>query len=262
MRQRAHRRVPDRRHPAARPQHLHLTGPGTAPAGRCSIGRDCDGRRGGATAARGRHQLRRGVGWYAPAGIRPRRRKAPRAAEERSSETMRMRHRAGTAVAALALAAASAGTALATECEHDENFLTTFHQGGMAEIAAGKDAARHAVLRCTKETGEVLVADHTRLDDQLRALAKRLNVSLPSSTTPEQQQEMKDITKRAGTRGYDTAWLKAQETAHVATLKLMDDEISGGKDREVREDARKARPYIARHLDLVRDCVRKSPGKS
>ncbi|MCC3771523.1 DUF4142 domain-containing protein [Streptomyces sp. UNOC14_S4] len=171
---------------------------------------------------------------------------------------MRMRHRTGTAVAALALAAASAGTALATECEHDENFLTTFHQGGMAEIAAGKDAARYAMLRCTRETGEVLVTDHTRLDNQLRTLAKRLNVTLPSSTTPEQQQEIKDIGKRAGTRGYDTAWLKAQETAHVATLKLMDDEVSGGKDRDVRAAAREARPYIERHLKLVRDCSRKS----
>ncbi|MGW1077888.1 DUF4142 domain-containing protein [Streptomyces sp. NPDC002537] len=169
---------------------------------------------------------------------------------------MRMRYRAMTALAAAALAAASAGTALATECEHDETFLTTFHQGGMAEIAAGKDAARHAVVRCTKDAAAVLVTDHTKLDEQLKALAKRLNVTLPGSITPEQQQEMKDIMQRAGTRNYDKMWLKAQETAHVAVLKLMDDEISGGKDRDVQAEARKARPYIARHLDIVRDCMR------
>ncbi|MEU2872608.1 DUF4142 domain-containing protein [Streptomyces olivoreticuli] len=170
---------------------------------------------------------------------------------------MRMRHRAGTAVVALALATAAAGTALATDCEHDEAFLTAAHQGNMAEIAAGKDAGRHAVMRCTKETGEVIVSDHTRMDESLRALAKRLKVTLPAATTAEQQQEMKDIQKRAGTRDYDKVWLKAQETGHVQVLKLIDGEVKTGKDQEVQEAARAARPFVAHHLDLVRDCMRR-----
>ncbi|MFF4532303.1 DUF4142 domain-containing protein [Streptomyces sp. NPDC001407] len=169
---------------------------------------------------------------------------------------MRMRHRAGTAVVALALAAASAGTALATECEHDDAFLTAAHQGNMAEIAAGKDAGRHALMRCAKETGKVLVSDHTRMDESLRALAKRLKVTLPKDVTAAQQQEMADLAKRAGSRDYDKMWLKAQETGHVAVLKLIDGEVKSGKDDEVRDAARAARPFVAHHLDLVRDCMR------
>ncbi|MFI1968680.1 hypothetical protein BLA24_11610 [Streptomyces cinnamoneus] len=173
---------------------------------------------------------------------------------------MRMPHRATTAVAVLVLAGVTApGTALAgpaggRAADKDDAVLTKLHQGGMAEVAGGRDARRHAVARCVKDAGRVLVRDHTRMDEQVRKVASRLRVSLPTTTTAEQRKQLKDLRAKARTADYDRLWVKTYGTAHVKTLALLDDEIAHGKNNDVRELARKLRPVVQSHLKMLFQC--------
>ncbi|MEV5506770.1 DUF4142 domain-containing protein [Streptomyces orinoci] len=168
---------------------------------------------------------------------------------------MRMRHRITTALVAIALTTASAGTALATNDDHDEVFLTSVHRGNLAEIAAGRDAQSNGATRCVKDLGQVLVRDHTRLDQDTKTLADKLRVTLPRSVSAQQEQDLKDLRKKARTPRYDDGWLRSQDTGHVQALDLVDYEIEHGRDSMVRDAARKARPVIAKHLDMIRDCM-------
>ncbi|RPF44160.1 putative membrane protein [Streptomyces sp. Ag109_G2-6] len=144
-----------------------------------------------------------------------------------------------------ALAAGQAGN-------DDQNFVVTVHQGNLAEIAAGTDTRMNAQDTCVKDVGRTLVKDHTKLDTDLRALAQKLDISLPDKPTEAQQAQLKQIQGKAGTPGYDTAWLKAQADAHQATLKTIDDEIARGDNAQVVAAAKDARPVVAMHLDMVR----------
>ncbi|MEV4441930.1 DUF4142 domain-containing protein [Streptomyces sp. NPDC049577] len=168
---------------------------------------------------------------------------------------MRTRHRVTTALLALALAGASPGTALATGQGHDDAFLKKIHQGNLAEIAAGRDSRHGGVARCVKEVGRVLVRDHRKLDDGVKDLAHRFDVSLPRDVSEEQRRDLKRIHRKAHSRRYDRAWLKAQEAGHAGALKLIDEEIAHGEDADVRKAATSARPVVARHLEMVRDCM-------
>ncbi|MGK5727938.1 DUF4142 domain-containing protein [Streptomyces sp. URMC 124] len=170
-----------------------------------------------------------------------------------------MGHRITAVAAVLAMAAAPAGVALAqtdTEAEKDGSFLMMAHQGGLGEIAMGKDVKKNATTSCVKTIGEVLVKDHTRLDKKIVELAKRLRVTLPDGAMAEQRKELRSIQKKAHTRDYDRLWLKAAATGHVQALKMIDEEISHGKNAEVREAARLARPVVADHLKRVQVCQR------
>ncbi|MGK5643050.1 DUF4142 domain-containing protein [Streptomyces sp. URMC 126] len=171
---------------------------------------------------------------------------------------MRMRHRAMTALAVLTLSMGPAGTALATDAL-DDAFLGAVHQGNLAEIAAGGDAQKNAVSMCVRDTGKVLVRDHTLMDEGVKELSRKLKITLPRSVTPKQERELKEIRKKARTRGYDNLWLRAQDTAHVQTLDLLDAEVAHGKDATLRDAAKKARPVVAKHLDMVRDCMMHMP---
>ncbi|MET9418789.1 DUF4142 domain-containing protein [Streptomyces klenkii] len=202
---------------------------------------------------------------------------------------MRMGHRFTAAAAALVLAAAPAGAALACDKGHetgstsqdtaetkpakkpgkkpgtrpgkrtnrkaetDGTFLKAAHQAGLAEIAMSRDAGKNAVMPCVKKTAELLVKDHTRMDKELRELARRLKVTLPGETS-EQRKSLRDMRRKAHRREYDTLWLKAAEAGHVQALELLDAEITGGKNAEVREAARMARPIVAAHLTKVQVC--------
>ncbi len=142
----------------------------------------------------------------------------------------------------------------ATRAETDGAFLKTAHQAGLAEIAMSRDAAKNAVMPCVKKTAETLVKDHAKMDKELRDLARRLKVTLPGKETTEQRRSLRDMRKKAHKREYDTLWLKAAEAGHVQALELLDDEIAKGKNAEVREAARMARPVIADHLAKVQVC--------
>ncbi|MEU3403551.1 DUF4142 domain-containing protein [Streptomyces sp. NPDC006670] len=157
------------------------------------------------------------------------------------------------AVAAVALGTFTPAAVAAGQAGHDDQqFLVTVHQGNLAEIAAGTDTRANARDTCVKDVGRTLVKDHTKLDTDLKALAGKLHVTLPDKPTEAQRAQLAEIQAKAGTPGYDTAWLKAQADAHQATLKTIDDEIANGGDAQVVAAAKDARPVVAMHLDMVR----------
>ncbi|MET9324267.1 DUF4142 domain-containing protein [Streptomyces sp. NPDC003038] len=144
-----------------------------------------------------------------------------------------------------ALAAVPAG-------DQDTAFVRSAHQGNLAEIAAGNDARTNATTSCVKDVGAKLVTDHQKLDTDLKAVASKAKMTLPTAPTAEQQQKLKAVQEKAGTAGYDAAWLADQEAAHTETLALIDQQIRAGTDTAVTNAAQKARPIVAMHLDMVR----------
>ncbi|MFJ6940402.1 DUF4142 domain-containing protein [Streptomyces sp. NPDC101132] len=134
----------------------------------------------------------------------------------------------------------------------DAQYVRTAHQGNLAEIAAGQDAQKNAEDTCVKDVGAALVRDHTDLDATISRLAEKGGVSLPDTMTQEQQTALDNVKATAGSPAYDAAWLTAQEDAHTKTLALIDHQISQGTDTETTDAAKKARPVVAKHLDMVR----------
>ncbi|MFD9007090.1 DUF4142 domain-containing protein [Streptomyces sp. NPDC059582] len=167
------------------------------------------------------------------------------------------RYTLATLVAAATLAGLSAPQAIAaaSPTSQDRTFLVQAHQGNLAEIAAGKDAGKHATTVCVKRAGQTWVHDHTKLDASVRKLADKTHTRLPSSPSAAQQKALQAVQSKAGSSAYDEAWLKAQAAAHRKTLAAIDQEIKHGTNSGVVAAARTARPMVAMHLDMVRDGV-------
>ncbi|MGW1728231.1 DUF4142 domain-containing protein [Streptomyces sp. NPDC002306] len=167
------------------------------------------------------------------------------------------RYTLATLVAAASLAGLSAphATAAASPTNQDHTFLVQAHQGNLAEIAAGKDAGKHAKSACVKRAGQTWVIDHIKLDASVRKLADKTHTKLPSAPSAAQQEALKAVQSKAGSSAYDQAWLKAQDGAHRKTLAAIDQEIKHGTNTGVVAAARTARPMVAMHLAMVRDGV-------
>ena len=165
-----------------------------------------------------------------------------------------MRRRLLSAAAvAVTLSGISAPYAFAADVNtQDKMFAAQARQGNLAEIAAGHDARKNATTKCVRHAGDVLVRDHSKLDADLKRLARKLHVKLPGSPSARQKKELAAVRAKAGSRAYDAAWLTAQDAAHRKTLVLIDRELKAGKNAEVKAAARTARPVVARHLDMVR----------
>ncbi|MFF3749344.1 DUF4142 domain-containing protein [Streptomyces sp. NPDC002018] len=163
--------------------------------------------------------------------------------------------RIAVAVTLAALAGISAPSAFAAAAAPDDApFLKAIHQGNLAEIQAGEDAGKNAKATCVKTVGATLVRDHRKLDTDVKALARKLGVSLPSGPSQEQKEALAAVQSKAGTSGYDGAWLTTEDKGHVETIKLIDHEIDSGSNSQVKAAARAARPIVEDHLDMIRDC--------
>ena len=143
----------------------------------------------------------------------------------------------------VAVATATAAPAFAAVNQQDRTWLTAAHQANLAEIAAGHSAQQHATSATVRQIGQMLITDHTRMDNQLTAAATQLDVSLPDSPTNVQQQQLAAVESHQGD-AYDSAWITSQITGHRATLAATQKEIADGSDPQVLNLARSATPVV------------------
>jgi len=146
------------------------------------------------------------------------------------------------------------GTATAAPSEQDQAYLRAVHEMNLAEMSAGELAMQRSATDEIRRDGRLFVADHKRLDAELRTLAARLSVSLPSAPDRAHQLQTKQLSERSG-GSFDTAWLAQQVTMHRQSLQAGRQQIADGSDRRVTALARRAAPVVAAHLAILEEAA-------
>jgi predicted outer membrane protein len=147
----------------------------------------------------------------------------------------------------------TAGTASgAVAPDPDREFVSEAYQLNLAIIATAEDAQANGRTSCVRRLATTFETAHRELDGKLRPVAELLDVPLSSVLSGEQRQQLAALRDRAGSPGYDDAWLTVQEEQHQRAVALIDDELRRGRIRSVREAAQAARPVVAGHWDSLR----------
>jgi putative membrane protein len=132
----------------------------------------------------------------------------------------------------------------------DAKFATAAANGGMAEVALGKLAEQKSANAQIKSFGAMMVTDHGKANDELMALAKTKNITLPATVDADHQKKMDDLSKLSG-KDFDKAYVDAMVDGHKKTLDLMQDEAKNGKDADLKAFATKVAPTVQMHLDAI-----------
>jgi putative membrane protein len=162
------------------------------------------------------------------------------------------------AATATAVALGGASTVSAAPSEQDTAWMVSAHQSNLAEIAAGNSAQAKATSAAVKELGAMFVEMHTQLDADLTAAATTLGVQLPTTPSPEQQQQLAAVEANAGS-AYDTAWIAQQLVAHQMSLQAGQTEISTGTDPTVVALAEASAPVVQQHLTALQESSSSAP---
>jgi putative membrane protein len=136
----------------------------------------------------------------------------------------------------------------------DAAFLVAAHQGGLAEIAAGRIAWQKTTTPEVKTVAGALMRDHIRLNAAIYHEARKLRVYLPSQPTPEQQSLIRTY-EAAGADTFDEHFILTQLAAHRATMELISGHLEEDGDPSVKALARRAAPVIAAHHLLLREAA-------
>lgn len=144
-------------------------------------------------------------------------------------------------------AAATGGIAVDAD---DAKFATDAANGGMAEVALGKLAQEKSTNVQIKSFGAMMVTDHGKANDELTAIAKTKNITLPATVDEDHQKKMDDLSKKTGA-DFDKAYVDAMIDGHKKTLDLMQKEAKDGKDADLKAFAAKTAPTVQTHLDAI-----------
>jgi putative membrane protein len=134
----------------------------------------------------------------------------------------------------------------------DMTFMKTLAQGDMAEVDAGRLASEKGSEARVRDFGQQMVTDHAENSEQLRALARSLNVQLPTRADSEQAAEKARLSGEDGSR-FDADYMKDQVQDHEKTVELVQNEINTGQDPNVKQFAQKTLPVIKHHLALAKE---------
>jgi putative membrane protein len=151
-----------------------------------------------------------------------------------------------------ALLAISAFASLSCSSENTaNNFLPKAAQGGMTEVQLGQMAMQRAGSDAVRAFGQTMVTDHTQANNELKQLAARKNITLPTDVSSKQKSMIDKLSKLSGAE-FDKEYMQGMVKDHEEDVEDFQEESNKGSDAEVKAFAAKTLPVLQRHLQMAR----------
>jgi putative membrane protein len=167
------------------------------------------------------------------------------------------------AVAMGAVLLMSAGSAIAGKGvvpAQDERFVMNTARVGIAEVELGKLASEKATNADVKSFAQRMVTDHTKGNDELKTLAQKQGMTLPTEMDAKHKALLARLMKMSG-EAFDHAYIVAMVNGHREAVTAFRTEARTGKDPEIKAWAEKTLPTIEDHLKVAQS-LNKAVGTS
>ena len=132
----------------------------------------------------------------------------------------------------------------------DAKFAVAAANGGMAEVELGTLAQEKAVNAKVKDFGSMMVKDHSKANDEMKALAKSKGITLPDSIDSKEKKVKSDLSAKSGA-DFDKAYVSNMIDDHKEDIKEFEDAAKNVKDPDLKAFAVKTLPTLKMHLDAI-----------
>lgn len=136
----------------------------------------------------------------------------------------------------------------------DENFVRKAAQGGMAEVKLGQLAAEKGSNDAVKKFGQRMVDDHTKANDELKDIASKENLIVPTDMDAKDQAIYDRLSKLSG-ETFDKAYARDMVKDHQKDVAEFRREANSGKDDVIKSFASKTLPILEDHLKEARQML-------
>jgi putative membrane protein len=130
------------------------------------------------------------------------------------------------------------------------DFAVEAANGGMMEVELGKMAREKAVNPRVKSFGEMMINDHSEANNNLKSIARDLNIALPDSVSDDSRREIDKLGKKKG-KDFDKAYVDMMVDDHkkdIAEFRKCADNCS---DSTIKNFAYVTLPVLEKHLDSI-----------
>lgn len=151
--------------------------------------------------------------------------------------------------AAPALAGGKGGAA-------DKEFVTKAALGGLMEVQLGQMAADKGTSQEVKDFGKRMVADHGKANDELKALAQKKNMTLPTELDKKHKEKVDKLTKASGA-DFDKQYMRHMVKAHAKDVTQFQNAAKSLKDPDLKAWATKTLPALEEHMQQATALAKK-----
>jgi len=128
----------------------------------------------------------------------------------------------------------------------DTKFVHEAAAGGMAEVELGKLAADKATSSDVKAFGQRMVDDHSKANDELKALASQKGLTLPSAPEPAHKAMQDRLSKLTGA-AFDKAYMQEMVKDHDKDVAAFKHASTAAADPDLKAWAAKTLPTLQEH---------------
>jgi putative membrane protein len=133
----------------------------------------------------------------------------------------------------------------------DQEFVVEAASGGLMEVQLGQIAQTNAASPKVKEFGQQMVTDHSKANDELKALAASKNITIPTTPGEDHQKHINDLKDKKGA-DFDKAYMSMMVDDHEEDVKKFDNEANKGNDAEIKSFAARTVPILRHHLEMAK----------
>jgi predicted outer membrane protein len=132
----------------------------------------------------------------------------------------------------------------------DADLLVRVRLACLWEQPAGEMAQTHTSDQRVQEVGRTLEADHHRLDDQVRAAARKLQVALPDQPNLDQRGWLAEMSGKRG-HDFDLAFTNRLRVAHGRIFAVVAEIRATTRNDLIRSFAQVAVDIVMKHMTLL-----------
>lgn len=148
---------------------------------------------------------------------------------------------------------ATSGTSTNTDTvtATDKDLMRKLAFSNISEIATANLALKKTSNPMVKTFAQHMIDDHTKASEELKTLAQRKNVALPTEPDPQHSAASKKMALMSGS-AFDQIYIhEAGVVDHRATLHLLQNIGAHATDIDLKALAQKLTPTVVAHLDMV-----------
>ena len=135
--------------------------------------------------------------------------------------------------------------------QDDDKFISKAASDGQMEAELGGIAQINGGSSRVKKFGDMMAADHSKVNVELKALAKTQSINLSASLLPEHQMHVDHLKPMHGV-DFDKAYMKMMLEDHEEDVKEFKHQADDGSNKEIKAFAVKTLAVLKVHLDSAK----------
>jgi putative membrane protein len=154
----------------------------------------------------------------------------------------------------------AAGLLIGCSSPDSTKFSSAAAEGGLTEVELGRLAVQKGSNPAVKTFGQRMIEDHARANDELKAIATKKNIALPTDLNSDQK-AIKDKLSNLSGADFDKQYMEDMVKDHEADVREFETQANKGTDPDIKAFAAKTLPMIQRHLQMARDTLNQVSAK-